>query len=159
VHRWCMINTPPGPPLDYLSCNNCCTKDNRRQKEIKWNSLYQVRTGIGRVKGGSISHYTKRPRLFYFNGLVVQKKRYLLNIGRYLGPFSGPRYLTNIVFLELATSGIEPKLAVHETTVLPIHFLAYHTFLSFRSNPNFPSLSYLNQPGAELAQAGSNLVR
>ena len=38
-----------------------------------------------------------------------------------------------ILFLELATSGIEPKLAVHETTVLPIHFLAYHKCVFLRS--------------------------
>ena len=38
-----------------------------------------------------------------------------------------------ILFLELATSGIEPKLAVHETTVLPIHFLAYHKCVFFRT--------------------------
>lgn len=34
---------------------------------LGWNSLYQIRTGIGRVKGGSINHYTKRPRVFHWN--------------------------------------------------------------------------------------------
>jgi hypothetical protein len=48
-----------------------------KPSKIKWNSLYQNRTGIGRVKGGSINHYTKRPRFLYFNGLVLGRQKIL----------------------------------------------------------------------------------
>jgi hypothetical protein len=64
-----------------------------------------------------------------------------------------------ILFLELATSGIEPKLAVHETTVLPIHFLAYHKCVFLRSKfidfflcGNLILFFYLDPPGPKPCQ-------